>query len=132
MAAATALSSERLEVSIDGLTLSPDSEDARPGQPEGRPLPAGVGRVSRAGTALQPGREADDDDDDAGGDGDGGGDDGALSLERRWGFGLEELYGLALRFFKGERRGASPTPPPAPRARRGGFGGGAFLGSSAR
>ncbi|XP_048363083.1 Golgi resident protein GCP60 [Sphaerodactylus townsendi] len=96
MAAAAALSSERLEVSIDGLTLSPDSEDARPGQPDLRPLPAGLGRVSRAVAVAPPGQEADDD------DGDGGGDsgEGAQSLERRWGFGLEELYGLALRFFK--------------------------------
>lgn len=98
MAAATALSSERLEVSIDGLTLSPDSEDARPGQPDVRPLAAGAGRVSRAGAGAQPGQEADDDD-DAGGDS----GDGALRLEGRWGFGLEELYGLALRFFKGDQ-----------------------------
>ncbi|KAL8185536.1 UNVERIFIED_CONTAM: hypothetical protein K2H54_054481 [Gekko kuhli] len=106
MAAATALSSERLEVSIDGLTLSPDSEDARPGQLDVRPLPAGGSRISRAGTGgFQPGQEADDDD-DAGGDS----DDGALNLERRWGFGLEELYGLALRFFKGDQIGA-PFPP---------------------
>lgn len=75
--AAAALSSERLEVSIDGLTLSPDSEEGR-----GREAP---------GAAEEP-----------------GGDAAALSPERRWGFGLDELYGLALRFFKGERR---PPPP---------------------
>uniref|UniRef100_A0A8D0BB25 Golgi resident protein GCP60 n=1 Tax=Salvator merianae TaxID=96440 RepID=A0A8D0BB25_SALMN len=86
MAAAAALNSERLEVSIDGLTLSPDSEDARPGQVDPRPLPAAGSRGGRAGG-------------DSDGDG-GGGDEGALSLERRWGFSLEELYGLALRFFK--------------------------------
>ncbi|KYO43509.1 Golgi resident protein GCP60 [Alligator mississippiensis] len=67
--AAAALSSERLEVSIDGLTLSPDSEEGR-----GREAP---------GAAEEP-----------------GGDAAALSPERRWGFGLDELYGLALRFFK--------------------------------
>ncbi|XP_070788520.1 Golgi resident protein GCP60 [Pituophis catenifer annectens] len=95
MAAAAALSSERLEVSIDGLTLSPDSEETRPGQADVRPLPLAG---SRGGTSGQPGGQVRD---EAGGDGDGDGDgDGALNLERRWGFGLEELYGLALRFFK--------------------------------
>ncbi|XP_066474792.1 Golgi resident protein GCP60 [Tiliqua scincoides] len=95
MAAAGALSSERLEVSIDGLTLSPDSEDARPGHADAaaRP-PAALG--GRAG--APPGQRGEGE--EAGGDGGGGGDGGALSLERRWGFGLEELYGLALRFFK--------------------------------
>ncbi|KAM6459585.1 Golgi resident protein GCP60 [Liasis olivaceus] len=93
MAAAAALSSERLEVSIDGLTLSPDSEDARPGQTDTRPLPLAGSRGDRVGTCGQPAQARDE----AGGDSDGG---GGLSLERRWGFGLEELYGLALRFFK--------------------------------
>ncbi|XP_063160403.1 Golgi resident protein GCP60 [Candoia aspera] len=97
MAAAAALSSERLEVSIDGLTLSPDSEDARPGQADARPLPLAGSRGGRVGTCGQPGQARDE----AGGDSDSdGGGGGALSLERRWGFGLEELYGLALRFFK--------------------------------
>lgn len=110
MAAAGALSSERLEVSIDGLTLSPDSEDARPGHTDARPPPALVSRGSRAGAGVQS-RQQDDGggDDEAGSDGGGGGEgdaDGALSLERRWGFGLEELYGLALRFFKGDHAGA--------------------------
>lgn len=100
MAAAAALSSERLEVSIDGLTLSPDSEDARPGQADVRPLPLAGNRGGRVGTSGQPGQVRDE----AGGDGDGDGDGGgALNLERRWGFDLEELYGLALRFFKGDR-----------------------------
>lgn len=99
MAAAAALSSERLEVSIDGLTLSPDSEEARPGQADLRPLPLAGSREGRVGTSGQPGGQVRD---EAGGDGDGD-DDGALNLERRWGFGLEELYGLALRFFKGDR-----------------------------
>lgn len=98
MAAAAALSSERLEVSIDGLTLSPDSEEARPGQADVRPLPLAG---SRGGTSGQPAGQVRD---EAGGDGDGG---GALNLERRWGFGLEELYGLALRFFKGDPAFAS-------------------------
>lgn len=99
MAAAAALSSERLEVSIDGLTLSPDSEETRPGQADVRPLPLAG---SRGGTSGQPGGQVRD---EAGGDGDDG--DGALNLERRWGFGLEELYGLALRFFKGDPAFAS-------------------------
>ncbi|XP_074844688.1 Golgi resident protein GCP60 [Carettochelys insculpta] len=84
-----ALSSERLEVSIDGLTLSPDAEeraeDARPGQ--AGPQALGAGGWSRPGPGPQEG---------AGGEA----DESALSPERRWGFGLEELYGLALRFFK--------------------------------
>ncbi|XP_020642233.1 Golgi resident protein GCP60 [Pogona vitticeps] len=109
MAAAAALSSERLEVSIDGLTLSPDSEDARVGQAEPRPRSAPAGRGSRAGATPQPGQQVAEEEEEAGdeadedGEGEGGGaggDDGALSLSRRWGFGLEELYGLALRFFK--------------------------------
>ncbi|XP_062980204.1 Golgi resident protein GCP60 [Elgaria multicarinata webbii] len=106
MAAAAALSSERLEVSIDGLTLSPDSEEARPGQADPRPLAAAGGRSGRVGASVPPGQEMDEVRDEAGGDSDGGGggddggDDGGLSLERRFGFGLEELYGLALRFFK--------------------------------
>ncbi|KAI6072107.1 Golgi resident protein GCP60 [Aix galericulata] len=85
---AAALGSGRLEVSVDGLTLSPSSEAPPPPPPcEARPGPGepGAGR-SRAGAG--PGcAEA-------------GGEEAALSPERRWGFALEELYGLALRFFK--------------------------------
>ncbi|XP_068088922.1 Golgi resident protein GCP60 [Hyperolius riggenbachi] len=57
---------ERLEVSIDGLTLSPDPEE-------------------------EPPRAA---------GGEGGAEASALSMEQRWGFSLEELYSLALTFFK--------------------------------
>lgn len=87
---AAVLSSDRLEVSVDGLTLSPNAEvppcEARPAQGE----PA-AGR-SRAGPGSPGAAEA-------GGE---AAEEAALSLERRWGFALEELYGLALRFFKGE------------------------------
>ncbi|XP_005289628.1 Golgi resident protein GCP60 isoform X1 [Chrysemys picta bellii] len=89
-AVVAALSSERLEVSIDGLTLSPDSEerpgDARPGQPD--PRAGNAAGWSRPGPGLP---------EEAGGDAE---EAAALSPEQRWGFGLEELYGLALRFFK--------------------------------
>ncbi|NXC41656.1 GCP60 protein, partial [Penelope pileata] len=80
---AAALSAERLEVSVDGLTLSPNAE-APPPHCEARP---GLGEPAtgrgRAGPEEGGGEEA-----------------AALSPERRWGFALEELYGLALRFFK--------------------------------
>uniref|UniRef100_A0A674HA88 Acyl-CoA binding domain containing 3 n=1 Tax=Taeniopygia guttata TaxID=59729 RepID=A0A674HA88_TAEGU len=85
---AAVLSSDRLEVSVDGLTLSPNAEvppcEARPAQ--GEPA-AGRGRAGPgAPGAAEAGGEA--------------AEEAALSLERRWGFALEELYGLALRFFK--------------------------------
>ncbi|KAK1328045.1 hypothetical protein QTO34_012467 [Cnephaeus nilssonii] len=96
---AAVLSAERLEVSVDGLTLSPDPEE-RPGA-EGAPLlppplpppsPPGAGRgPSAAGRQPEPGAAA---------AAAGGAAEEARCLEQRWGFGLEELYGLALRFFK--------------------------------
>lgn len=95
---AAVLNAERLEVSVDGLTLSPDPEE-RPGA-EGAPLlpsplpsPSSPGSGRGSGTAGEqpvPG-EAEEE---------------ARRLEQLWGFGLEELYGLALRFFKGEGRRA--------------------------
>lgn len=101
---AAVLSAERLEVSVDGLTLSPDPEE-RPGA-EGAPLlppplpppsPPGVGRgPGAAGQQPETGEAAA-----------GSAAEEARRLEQRWGFGLEELYGLALRFFKGEL----PSPP---------------------
>ncbi|XP_030877170.1 Golgi resident protein GCP60 [Leptonychotes weddellii] len=91
---AAVLNAERLEVSVDGLTLSPDPEE-RPGA-EGAPLvppppsPPGAGRgPGAAGKQPDPGEAAA-----------GGAAEEARRLEQRWGFGLEELYGLALRFFK--------------------------------
>lgn len=96
---AAVLNAERLEVSVDGLTLSPDSEE-RPGA-EGAPLlppplpppsPSGAGRSpGAAGEHPEPGEATA-----------GGAAEEARRLEQHWGFGLEELYGLALRFFKGE------------------------------
>lgn len=106
---AAVLNAERLEVSVDGLTLSPDPEE-RPGA-EGAPLlppplpppsPPGAGRgPGAAGEQPEPGEAAA-----------GGAAEEARRLEQCWGFGLEELYGLALRFFKGEPTG--PAPPPLP------------------
>lgn len=102
---AAVLNAERLEVSVDGLTLSPDPEE-RPSA-EGAPLvppppsPPGAGRgPGAAGKQPDPGEAAA-----------GGAAEEARRLEQRWGFGLEELYGLALRFFKGE--------PPRPHPRLG-------------
>lgn len=103
---AAVLNSDRLEVSVDGLTLSPNAEvpacEARPAQGEpaagrGRAGPGSPGSAEAGGEAAE---------------------EAALSLERRWGFALEELYGLALRFFKGEpgphRLPPQPGLPPAP------------------
>lgn len=108
---AAVLNAERLEVSVDGLTLSPDPEE-RPGA-EGAPLlppplpppsPPGAGRGPGApGKPAEPGEAAA-----------GGAAEEARWLEQRWGFGLEELYGLALRFFKGEPDRCRPAPPPLP------------------
>ncbi|NP_001096198.1 Golgi resident protein GCP60 [Xenopus tropicalis] len=71
---------ERLEVSIDGLTLSPDSEElGRPGLGD---VPLGE-EGEGLSLELRAQTEA-----------------AALSMEQRWGFSLGELYGLALRFFK--------------------------------
>ncbi|XP_056424474.1 Golgi resident protein GCP60 [Hyla sarda] len=68
-------SAERLEVSIDGLTLTPDPEEPSAGE--------------RRPEAAEESREPPPEDDME-----------AQSLEQRWGFSLEELYGLALKFFK--------------------------------
>ncbi|XP_059368660.1 Golgi resident protein GCP60-like isoform X2 [Carassius carassius] len=74
--------SSRLEVSIDGLTLSPDSEgeqeqaEASAGQSTGDPELSGDGEEEEGDPAS------------------------SATIERKWGFHLVELYGLALRFFK--------------------------------
>ncbi|XP_063775036.1 Golgi resident protein GCP60 isoform X2 [Pseudophryne corroboree] len=68
-------SAERLEVSIDGMTLTPDPEEPAAG--EARPV----------GDDQRPEPPAQDEAD-------------TRSMEQRWGFSLEELYGLALKFFK--------------------------------
>lgn len=72
-------SSSRLEVSIDGLTLSPDPEGEQVAEPD-------------------PEHDAEDqsttDDREEG-------ESSKTTIERKWGFGLLELYRLALKFFKG-------------------------------
>lgn len=77
--------SSRLEVSIDGLTLSPDSE----GEQES------VERLNAETQGQDKGAPGapDGTDDEKG--------DTARTMELKWGFSLQELYGLALKFFKG-------------------------------
>lgn len=103
---AAVLNAERLEVSVDGLTLSPDPEE-RPGA-EGAPLlPPPLPPPSPPGSGRGPGVAGEQP--ESGEAAAGGAAEEARRLEQRWGFGLEELYGLALRFFKGE-----PAPPAFP------------------
>lgn len=112
---AAQLNVEQLEVSLDGLTLSPDSEE-RPGA-EGAPLlppppssPEAGQRSGAAGQRRDPGEAAAE-----------GAAEEARRMEQHWGFGLEELYGLALRFFKSERvtRLCGPRVPHPPALGRG-------------
>lgn len=72
--------SSRLEVSIDGLTLSPDSE----GEQEQAETPAARSTDQSADNPVSV-----------------DGEEGEPAIEKKWGFDLVELYGLALRFFKG-------------------------------
>ncbi|XP_034435845.1 Golgi resident protein GCP60 isoform X2 [Hippoglossus hippoglossus] len=74
--------SSRLEVSIDGLTLSPDPEGEQ-GQVE-QPEP-------------EPAEPEPDTPGAAGGE---DGETGKSAIEGKWGFPLLELYGMALKFFK--------------------------------
>ncbi|XP_040016348.1 Golgi resident protein GCP60 isoform X2 [Gasterosteus aculeatus] len=74
--------SSRLEVSIDGLTLSPDPEGEQTQLEEPQPEP-GEPDTDTSGAA--------------------GGEDGETAksaIERKWGFPLLELYGMGLKFFK--------------------------------
>ncbi|KAJ4928600.1 hypothetical protein JOQ06_004230 [Pogonophryne albipinna] len=74
--------SSRLEVSIDGLTLSPDPEDEQLQAQEPEP------------EAAEPETDT---------PGAAGGEDGETArsaIERKWGFPLLELYGMGLQFFK--------------------------------
>ncbi|XP_033859502.1 Golgi resident protein GCP60-like [Acipenser ruthenus] len=73
--------SSRLEVSIDGLTLSPD--------PEGE-----LELNYRTGDPLLEHREAESLPEEK------GEGETAKTMERKWGFSVQELYGLALKFFK--------------------------------
>lgn len=75
--------SSRLEVSIDGLTLSPDPE----------------GEQSQA-EELNPVAEEPETDTSGFADGEDG-ETGKTAIERKWGFSLQELYEMALKFFKG-------------------------------
>lgn len=87
--------SSRLEVSIDGLTLSPDPEGEQGQVEEPDPQPA----------------EPDTDTPGAA-----GGEDGETAksaIERKWGFSLQELYGMALKFFKGISHFLYPRCPDA-------------------
>ncbi|XP_057679075.1 Golgi resident protein GCP60 [Corythoichthys intestinalis] len=82
--------SSRLEVSIDGLTLSPDPESEQ-GHSEDTPPPAEADAAAAEPDADAP----------AAAEGDvGDGEADKSSVETKWGFPLQELYGMALKFFK--------------------------------
>uniref|UniRef100_A0A3Q2Y846 Acyl-Coenzyme A binding domain containing 3 n=1 Tax=Hippocampus comes TaxID=109280 RepID=A0A3Q2Y846_HIPCM len=83
--------SSRLEVSVDGLTLSPDSE-VEQGQPEEPPPPSRPDAAAEPDVQTPATLEANND----GGDG----ESDKSSAENKWGFPLQELYGMALKFFK--------------------------------
>uniref|UniRef100_A0A672HPL8 Golgi resident protein GCP60 n=1 Tax=Salarias fasciatus TaxID=181472 RepID=A0A672HPL8_SALFA len=74
--------SSRLEVSIDGLTLSPDPEGEQSRVEEPDPVPA------EPETDTPGAAEAED------------GETARAAIEGKWGFPLNELYGMALKFFK--------------------------------
>ncbi|XP_077568378.1 Golgi resident protein GCP60 [Stigmatopora nigra] len=88
--------SSRLEVSIDGLTLSPDPESEQ-GQPEDTPpSPPEAEAEAQADAAAEPGADA-----PPAAEGDVGDEEAdKSSVETKWGFPLQELYGMALKFFK--------------------------------
>lgn len=74
--------SSRLEVSIDGLTLSPDQE--------GEQVPA-----------EEPDRSPEEPDTSTPGAAEGeDGESARSAIESKWGFPLQELYGMGLKFFK--------------------------------
>lgn len=75
--------SSRLEVSIDGLTLSPDSEGEQSQVEEPEPKPTEP-------ETETPGADEGED-----------GETAKSAIEGKWGFPLLELYGMALKFFKG-------------------------------
>ncbi|KAL4630476.1 hypothetical protein GN956_G16210 [Arapaima gigas] len=80
--------SSRLEVSIDGLTLSPDSEGEQEQVDRLNPL------VHRDENEVQSKAHCSDGEEV----------ESAKTMERKWGFSLQELYGLAVKFFKGMMR----------------------------
>ncbi|MGH0125344.1 UNVERIFIED_CONTAM: hypothetical protein FKN15_041988 [Acipenser sinensis] len=74
-------SSSRLEVSVDGLTLSPDPEgELEQNESHGDTVPE-KGEGENLSEEKEEGETA-------------------KTMERKWGFSLQELYGLALKFFK--------------------------------
>lgn len=75
--------SSRLEVSIDGLTLTPDPEGEQSQAEEPVSIP------TEPSTDKPGGAEGED------------GETAKCAIERKWGFPLLELYGMALKFFKG-------------------------------
>ncbi|XP_020503065.1 Golgi resident protein GCP60 isoform X2 [Labrus bergylta] len=75
--------SSRLEVSIDGLTLSPDPEGEQVPVEEPDPSP-------EEPEADTPGAAAEGED----------GESAKSAIESKWGFPLQELYGMGLKFFK--------------------------------
>lgn len=83
--------SSRLEVSIDGLTLSPDPEGEQGQAEEPNPSPVEL-ETDTPGSA-----EGED------------GETGKSAIERKWGFPLQELYGMGLKFFKGILRFYNPS-----------------------
>ncbi|XP_034053635.1 Golgi resident protein GCP60 isoform X2 [Gymnodraco acuticeps] len=74
--------SSRLEVSIDGLTLSPDPEDEQLQAQEPEPEAAEPETDTPAAAGGEDGETA------------------RSAIERKWGFPLLELYGMGLQFFK--------------------------------
>ncbi|XP_063079047.1 Golgi resident protein GCP60 isoform X2 [Engraulis encrasicolus] len=81
--------SSRLEVSIDGLTLSPDPEGE---QEPVKPLEPSLEGRTNGNHGAGDGEDEDGEEEE--------GEDARSSIEERWGFSLVELYGLALKFFK--------------------------------
>lgn len=75
--------SSRLEVSIDGLTLTPDPEGEQSQAEEPESIPTEPCTDKPGGAGAEDGETA------------------KSAIERKWGFPLQELYGLALKFFKG-------------------------------
>lgn len=75
--------SSRLEVSIDGLTLSPDPEGEEVQVEEPDPQPAEPEPDTPGAAGAEDGETA------------------KSAIERKWGFPLLELYGMGLKFFKG-------------------------------
>lgn len=82
--------SSRLEVSIDGLTLSPDPEGD---QEHVKPLDASLEGRTNGDHGAGDGEDGEEEEEE--------GESARSSIERKWGFCLVELYGLALKFFKG-------------------------------